>query len=134
SSNECGVDMNGTARSDHGTNGGSTRPPLLPAELEKFARIGVDHTWLAAAGIRHVSDIEARNDYGIQRSDALLEGIIYPYLHPVTGERVTARLRRTYPDLVDGKIKNKYLSPYRDNRHLYFPTGAALLPRDASVP
>jgi hypothetical protein len=59
---------------------------------------------------------------------------MFPYYDPETGSRVTARLRRDHPEMgADGKLENKYLSPWGDNRHLYFPPGAAPLLKDTGV-
>src|SRR5438477_7901531 len=65
-----------------------------------------------------------------------MSGIAYPYFPPVSGNehRWTARLRRDNPDLENGKAKRKYVCPYGDHRHLFFPPGAAALLADIHVP
>ena len=74
-----------------------------------------------------MSDSEARGDYGFAGAGDL-SGVLFPYPDPLSGRRLTARLRRDNPELENGKPKNKYLSPYGDRRHLYFPpeSGSAL--------
>src|ERR1035437_7053598 len=55
--------------------------------------------------------------------------------YAVTGHRVTALLRRDHPDLdTEGNPHAKYLPPWGDNRHLYFPPGAAALLADPTIP
>src|SRR5439155_11712935 len=64
-----------------------------------------------------------------------LSEIVFPDFDPVTGNRVTARLRRDRPEVdSEGKPQNKYICPHGDNRHLYFPPGAEELIKDAAVP
>ena len=101
-----------------------------------FQRMGIGPKWLARAKIRRVTDAEARSVFGIQASAAAdLSGIVFPYLHPNDGNRVTTRLRRDHPEQdAKGKPRQKYLSPWGDARHLYFPPGAASLLADASCP
>lgn len=48
--------------------------------------------------------------------------VVFPYFSPVAGYRTTARVRRDHPEIsADGKVKDKYILVYGDNRHLYFP-------------
>jgi hypothetical protein len=102
------------------------RPPLLtPRDLAAFGRLGIPPELLAEAHVQRVTDSEARAKYGIRgptASDML--GIVFPYFSPDTGQRVTARVRRDNPEVEEGKEKNKYMSPFGDHRHLYFPPGA----------
>jgi len=109
---------------------------LTKADLEMFARFGIGADVLDAAAVCRVTDHEAREDYGIRFApDSDLSGLVFPYLHPLTGLRVSARLRRDNPELdAAGKPIAKYLCPYGDNRHLYFPPGARELLRDTTVP
>jgi len=103
------------------------------ADLEMFARFGIPPDLLDKAGVRRVTDAEARR-YGITGSGDL-GGIFIPYFDPVTGRRVTARLRRDHPEVgANRKPQNKYISPYGDNSHLYFPPGAGVLLPDITVP
>jgi hypothetical protein len=111
---------------------------LLAEDLAMFAQIGVKVELLEKAHVCRVTDAESRELYGIelkqlQRAD--LSGIVFEYRHPTTGQRVSARLRRDNPEhKPDGRPENKYVSPYGDNRHLYFPPGVAELLKDVSVP
>jgi len=108
-------------------------PSLNTEHLAIFTPLGINSELLAAAGVIEVSDREAR-DYGF-RAASDLSGVVFPYFDPETGSRVTSRLRRDHPDVdATGKPERKYLSPYGDARHLYFPPGAAPLLADVSVP
>ncbi len=82
-------------------------------DLSKFASFGITPDLLREAGVRRVSDSEAREEFGIRFSTAAdLSGLIFPYFDPRTGKRVTARCRRDRPEMdLDGKLLNKYLSP-----------------------
>lgn len=107
-------------------------PTLADADLAAFQRLGIGPDLLAAARIAHVTDQQARSDYGIRFSPAAdLAGIVFPYLDPSSGQRVTARLRRDHPELdKEGNPQHKYLCPFGDGRHLYFPPGAGGLLAD----
>jgi hypothetical protein len=90
-----------------------------------FARFGVPLDLLNAAQVERVSDRDARERFGIQGPlSKNMAGIVFPYYSHVTGQRVTARVRRDNPEIEDGKPKNKYVSAYGDGRHLYFPPDA----------
>jgi hypothetical protein len=101
-----------------------------------FCRFGVSPDLLDQAGVFRMTDAEARA-YGFSLSGpptANLSGLVFPYFDPSTRRRVTARLRRDHPEVdTEGRPKNKYLSPYGDNRHLYFPPNAGALLTDAMV-
>ncbi len=119
----------------HGAGGSEESPVLAPEHLAILTRIGISRELVTAAGIRSVTDQEAR-EAGFKLSSASdLSGILFPYHDPETGQRVTARLRRNHPDIDrEGNTKGKYVSPVGDNRHLYFPPGAGTLLSDASIP
>lgn len=96
------------------------------SDLERFEQIGIGAELLVEARVRRVTDSEARSDFGIKGSPTMhMTGIVFPYFIPAVDYRVTARLRRDNPEIEDGKPKNKYMSPYGDGRHLYFPPRAA---------
>jgi putative DNA primase/helicase len=91
-----------------------------------FGELGIDPALLADAHVQRVSDAQARQDFGVLGPPATdMGGLIFPYFSPANGRRTTARLRRDHPELVDGKLRNKYISAWGDSRHLYFPPGAA---------
>ena len=98
---------------------------LMPEDIVMFGRLGVPPELLSEAHVERVSDWEARERYGI-RFDAAKDvgGIAFPYFIPAVEYRVTARVRRDRPEMKDGKPQNKYVSPYGDGRHLYFPPDA----------
>jgi hypothetical protein len=98
---------------------------LTKADYEMFAGFGVSRELLDAANVVRVSDLEARNDYGVTNKGDM-SGIVFPYFVPTNGTgRVTCRLRRDHPEIEDAKPRNKYIAPYGDVRHLYFPPSAA---------
>jgi hypothetical protein len=104
---------------------------LTQSDLSRFERLGIEAALLAAERVRRVSEQEARKYFRITGSPTIaLSGFLIPYLHPVTGYRATARLRRDNPEIVDGKEQNKYISAWGDTRHRYFPPGseAKLIP------
>jgi hypothetical protein len=117
----------------------SAAPPepeftLTDADRQMFARFGVGQDLLALAGVRRVTDAEARHHYRINGAGDM-SGVIFPYFDPLTRYRVSARLRRDIPEVgVDRKRGRKYVYPYGDNPHLYFPPGADALLSDVSVP
>src|SRR6185437_14199520 len=96
---------------------------LTERDVETFARFGIGMALLEEARVRRVTDTEARRDWSITGSGDMT-GIIFPYHIPACDYRVTARLRRDHPEIKNGKTKNKYISPYGDGRHLFFPPGA----------
>jgi putative DNA primase/helicase len=90
---------------------------------------------LAEARVQRVTDHEARSDFGISGPLSKdMSGIVFPYISPVTGYRVTARLRRDNPEIKDGREKNKYISPWGDGKHLYFPPRSAAKLRHRDIP
>lgn len=89
---------------------------------------------MSEARIRRVSSAEARA-LGIGYASSDLSGLIFPYVDPESGHRVTSRLRRDNPELdVEGRPVGKYLAPYGDVRHLYFPPAAAHKLGDPKIP
>ena len=109
---------------------------LTQTDIAMFARFGVRPDALECAQVRRLTNEQARA-YGFSLRDqpaADLSGLVFPYLDPATGYRVTARLRRDNPEVdAGGKPENKYLCPWGDVRHLYFPPGAGALLSDDAV-
>src|SRR5215469_10606026 len=95
---------------------------LTASDLAMFTRLGIPQDLLRQAQIERVTDLKARERLCI-RSHGDMSGIIFPYLDPESGRRVTARLRRDNPEVEGGKQKNKYISASGDRRHLYFVLG-----------
>ncbi len=103
----------------------TTPGKLTERDLAMFGRIGVPLDLLEPAHIERVSHKDARERFGIQGPVSRdMAGILFPYFHYLTGQRVTARVRRDNPEVEDGQPKNKYMCPYGDRRHLYFPPNA----------
>jgi hypothetical protein len=106
-------------------------PTLTEKDLEVFSGLHIGLEWIAAACIERVTDAEARKlGFSLDAHHAVsLAGLFFPYFDPLSKyerskeHRVTSRLRRDKPEKVEGKEENKYLSPYSDNRHLYFAPG-----------
>jgi hypothetical protein len=110
---------------------------LTSADLEMFARLRIPGEIIALAGIERVTDVEAREKYGIMGAGDMA-GIAFPYWNPATlanGERRRnyVRVRRDRPEIEDGKPQKKYVAPYGDRKHLYFPPAPELF-ADVSVP
>ena len=109
---------------------------LHEADLAMFRRLGIPPELLAAADVRRVTDAEARKEYGI-RGGGDMAGIAFPYWEPSSmangRRRWYVRIRRDHPDIEDGKEKKKYIAPYGDRKHLYFPPRPELF-ADISVP
>jgi len=103
-------------------------------DLAVFERIGCSPALVERAGVARVTDHEAREDFGIAYRGRC-EGILFPYISPITGRRTTCRLRRDHPDADElGKPVGKYLTPGRDRRSCYFGPGAGDLLQNAAVP
>lgn len=102
---------------------GST-PSLAERDLAMFAKLRIPRELLAEARVRRVTDREAREDYGMQGPPSHdMSGVVYPYFSHVNGRRVTARVRRDNPEIENGRLQGKYISPYGDRRHLFVPPG-----------
>jgi hypothetical protein len=108
---------------------------LLPTDIDMFGRLGIPPDLLSAARVQRVTDREARDHFGIRFSKAKdVGGIVFPYYIPAVEYRVTARLRRDKPEIDEnGKPQNKYISPWGDSRHLYYPPGAKQLLDDPAT-
>lgn len=107
---------------------------LTTSDLAVFATIGVGPQLLAKAGIQRVTDQQARDVLALNGKSGDMAGIYFPYLSPLTGRRVTARVRRDNPEIKDGREKNKYMSAYGDRRHVYTVPGSEELINAADVP
>jgi hypothetical protein len=96
---------------------------LLPADLALFEKLRIPAELVTRAGIVRVTDTEARKVFGI-KGGGDMSGIAFPFWKPqsmLNGSawiRWYVRIRRDNPD-TDGK--RKYMAPYADKRHFYFP-------------
>jgi Domain of unknown function (DUF3854) len=96
---------------------------LLPSDVAMFERLRIPAELVTRAGVLRVTDREARVQFGI-RGGGDMSGLAFPYWEPSSMKNGNAwhrwyvRIRRDHPDL-DGR--RKYIVPYRDRRHLYFP-------------
>jgi hypothetical protein len=106
---------------------------LRGSDYANFAALGIPAEIVDAAGIVRVTDTGAREEFGIRHSGNL-DGLIFPYVSPITGKRRTARLRRDFPGMKDGKPHDKYLTPYGDRRCLFFTPGCAPVLPDTAIP
>lgn len=111
---------------------------MMPADVAAFARYRISPQLLEAAGVKRVTDAEARQLLHLQPlpPERKLDGILFPYSWPQTGAPVYYRVRRDHPDVgKDNKPEAKYLcSNGGSRRSLYYPPGAKDLLRDESVP
>jgi hypothetical protein len=110
----------------------TTALALTAGDLQAFQKLKIPAALLEEAGIRRVTALEARDEYGIHYRGNL-DGIVFPY-HAPSGDRVNARLRRDHPEVENGKLKNKYISAQYDHRRFYYPPNCCALLTDASVP
>jgi putative DNA primase/helicase len=108
---------------------------LTPTDIEVFQKLRVPVELLEEAGIRRVTDREARNAGIVRDRSARLEGVLFPYFRP-TGEIVGCRVRRDHPeiDATTGKPKQKYLSSYGDRKHFYLLPADGPFLQDITVP
>jgi len=103
---------------------------LTTAHADHLAQFGIPPEMLAAAGVCSVANSEGREILGINGyRDADLSGILFPYRHPVIGERNGGRIRLDTP-LTDG---GKYISE-SGCRHFFFAPGVAELLTETHVP
>jgi putative DNA primase/helicase len=98
----------------------ANKSSLTPADVAMFKRLKAPFALVKEAGIRRVTDAEARRLPNIvARSNQNLQGIVFPYCNPKTGDIVTLRIRRDHPEMKDGKPENKYLCPKGGARSLF---------------
>lgn len=108
---------------------------LTDIDLARFSELGITRDVLDAAGVRRLTDADARAALSLNGTCGNFEGIAFPYIDPRFDRAVTMRVRLDHPPLnSDGTPNGKYRSAYGDNRHLYFPPGAQSLLTDADVP
>jgi hypothetical protein len=109
---------------------------LTDADVASFARMGIPTELIEQARIKRITDAEARGEFGI-RGGGDMAGIAFPYFEPATmangRRRWYVRIRRDHPELEDGKEKKKYVAPYGDRKHFYFPPVPELF-ADVTVP
>ena len=97
-----------------------------------FARFGIPPELLHAAGVRRVTDREARERLGVKHPGDLA-GVLYPRCDPETGQERGYRLRRDHPEVdTTGAPLDKYLSSVDRVSLFWGPESAWLLP-DVSV-
>ncbi|HUV96224.1 MAG TPA: hypothetical protein VMV98_02035, partial [Acidobacteriaceae bacterium] len=100
----------------------SKTSPLTPDDLAMFAKFRIPKPLLDEAGIRRVTNAQARAQ-GIgtapKRAAQNMAGILFPYCDSATGDIVTLRLRRDHPEMKDGKPEDKYLCPSGGPRGLF---------------
>lgn len=101
-------------------------------DLSVFDKIRVPPELLEEAGIRRVTNREARDEFGFHFNGDL-DGLLFPYFTPA-GDRVNARIRRDHPDIENGKPKNKYISAIYDHRRFYYPPGCQGMLADTDIP
>src|SRR5437773_4877814 len=109
---------------------------LRDADLKVCQRLSIPVELIQRAGVERVTDREAREQYGI-RGSGDMAGIAFPYFDPESmsngRRRHYARIRRDFPEIESGKVKKKYVAPYGDRKHFYFPPSPDLF-ADVTVP
>ncbi len=109
---------------------------LRPTDLAMFEQLRIPAALVKLAGIERVSNHDARETYGI-KGGGDMAGIVFPYFDPESmtngRRRHYVRIRRDCPEMEDGKAKKKYVAPYGDAKHFYFPPCPELF-ADLSVP
>lgn len=99
---------------------------LTSTDLANFARLKIPQELLVLAHVCRVTNFEARNDFGIAgNSDMDLGGIIFSYMNPSGTHRWSCRLRRDHSEVENGRPVRKYVAPFGDVHHLYFPPGSS---------
>jgi P4 family phage/plasmid primase-like protien len=91
-------------------------------DLAMFKRFRIPSALVEAAQISRVTDIEARK-LGIRgRKTQDMSGLAFVYIDPSTGKPTNVRVRRDNPEIKNGKVEGKYMSPSDvKTRGLYFP-------------
>ncbi len=109
---------------------------LRPSDVAMFEKFRIPPGLLERAGISRVNDYEARQLLG-PCSAGDMAGILIPYFEPSSMKNGTRRwylrIRRDSPEIEHGKPERKYVAPYGDRKHLYFPPIPDLF-ADAAVP
>ena len=111
----------------------TTTSTLTARDLAAFGKLRISRDLLGLAQVRRVTDFEARNDFGIS-GQGDMDGILFPYTQQC--DRWNCRLRRDHCEIENGKPVRKYIAPFGDTRHLYFPPGTGRVlenPRTAIV-
>ncbi len=103
--------------------------PLTERDYERLERSFISRQTADLAGLRRVSDTEARLVVGANGRAGDFAGIVIPYISPLDGKVRDYRLRRDNPDIEEREGKRveraKYISPQRARNHVYFPPGIA---------
>jgi hypothetical protein len=108
----------------------STSRPLSTKHAEHLAQFRIPPELLEAAGVRSLSNFEAREELGIHGyRGADVAGIFFPYLSPITGNCAGGRIRLDCP-LPNGA---RYISE-AGCRHLFFSPFPKEWLTDSSVP
>ena len=109
---------------------------LRPADLAMFEKFRIPLELVEQAAIERVSNHDARETYGI-KGGGDMAGVAFPYFNPEAmangRRRHYVRIRRDHPEIEDGREKKKYVAPYGDRKHFYFPPCPELF-ADPSIP
>lgn len=108
---------------------------LTAADRAMFRKIGVGERLLTEAQIVRVDDRQGREFLGMNGKHGRFEGILFPNVNPLTGNKRGYVIRLDHPELETGeKPLGKYMHAYGDRPHLYFAPGAKALIEDPTVP
>jgi hypothetical protein len=109
---------------------------LTTGDLEALAKLRIPAELLELADVLRVTNSEARELYGI-RGSGDMAGIAFQYFDLTSmnngRRRHYVRIRRDNPEIEHGKVQKKYVAPYGDRKHFYFPPSPELF-ADAAIP
>lgn len=108
--------------------------PLTSGDLAMFAKFKIPKALLNEGDVRRVTNTQARQLGIVGPAAHDMQGIVFPYLDPKTGDIVTLRIRRDHPEMKDGKPGGKYLCPKGGARSLCVHPRAAAKLQDTGVP
>lgn len=103
-------------------------------DLASMRALGISVEILARAGVRRVSDQEAREILFIGGRAGDFGGLLFPYVLPWTGHSATSRVRRDHPEYEKDKPKDKYFAVWGDRKRLYFGGADPSSLLDATIP
>ena len=110
----------------------SIKTLLTEHDIAALATLRIGQELLEAAGVRRVENKEAQILLKSKRSN--LAGILFPYVHPLTGQPISYRVRRDRPDVdAKGKPIDKYIGVKDEPRRLYFPPGCDTVLNDTGA-
>ncbi len=112
----------------------SKTSPLTNSDLAMFAKLKTSKAILDEGGVCRGTDPQVRQFSIVGPAAHDMQGIVFPYLDPKTGDIVTLRIRRDHPEIKDGKPEGKYLCPKGSARSLSIHPRAGAKLHNLSAP